>query len=37
MLLTVSLPPISDMGKILKESEGDFFTVGKKLDREITL
>jgi hypothetical protein len=37
MLLTVSLPPISDMGKGLKEHEGDFFTVGKNLDREITL
>jgi hypothetical protein len=37
MLLTVSFPPISDMGKGFKEHEGDFFTVGKFLDREITL
>jgi hypothetical protein len=37
MLLTESLPPISDMGKGLKEHEGDFFTVGKLLDNEITL
>jgi hypothetical protein len=37
MLLTVSLPPIFDMGKGLKEREGDFFIVGKILDKEITL
>jgi hypothetical protein len=37
MFLIVSLPPIYDMGKGLKECEGDFFTVGKILDKEITL
>jgi hypothetical protein len=37
MLLTVSLPPIFDMGKGLKEHKVDFFTIGKYLDKEITL
>jgi hypothetical protein len=37
MLLTISLPPIYGMGKGLKEHEGDFFIVGKIVDREITL
>jgi hypothetical protein len=37
MFLTVSLPPIYDMGKGLKEHKGDLFTVGKIVDREITL
>jgi hypothetical protein len=37
MLLTVSLPPISDMRKGLEEREGDFFIVGKNFDKEITL
>jgi hypothetical protein len=37
MFLTVSFPPISDMGKSFNESECDFFTIGKILDREITL
>jgi hypothetical protein len=37
MFLTVSLPPISHMGKGLKENKGDLFTVGKIVDREITL
>jgi hypothetical protein len=37
MLLTVSLPPIYDMGKGFKEREGDFFTIGKILDKKITL
>ena len=37
MLLTASLPPISDTGKGFMEREGDFFIVGKILDKEITL
>jgi hypothetical protein len=37
MLITIIIPPISKMGKGLKEHEGDFFTVGKSLDRELTL
>jgi hypothetical protein len=37
MLLTVCLPPIFDMGKGFKEHKGDFYIVGKFLDREITL
>jgi len=37
MLHTVSFPPISDMQKSFKECEGVFFTVGKILDKEITL
>jgi hypothetical protein len=37
MLLIVSFSPISDMGKGFKEWEGDFFSVGKFLDREIIL
>jgi hypothetical protein len=37
MLLKLSLPPIFNMGKGLKEHEGDFFIVGKILDKEITL
>jgi hypothetical protein len=37
MFLTLSFPPISDMGKGFKEHKGDFFTVGNFLDREITL
>jgi hypothetical protein len=37
MFLKVSLPPISDTGKGLKEHEGDVFTIGKILDIEITL
>jgi hypothetical protein len=37
MFLTISFPPISDMGKRFKECEGDFFTIGKILDKEITL
>jgi hypothetical protein len=37
MFLTVSLPPISNMGKGLKEWKVDLFTAGKIVDREITL
>jgi hypothetical protein len=37
MFLTISLPPISDMGKGFKECIGDVFTVGKFLDKEISL
>jgi hypothetical protein len=37
MFLIVSIPPIYDIGKGLKECEGDFFTIRKILDREITL
>jgi hypothetical protein len=28
ILLTITFPPIYDMGKGLKEHKGDFFTVG---------
>jgi hypothetical protein len=37
MFLTLILPPIYDIEKGFKECEGDFFTVEKLLDREITL
>jgi hypothetical protein len=37
MFITVSLPPISDMGKGLKEREGDLFTVGKIMDKLRTM
>jgi hypothetical protein len=37
MFFIVSLPPIFDKGKGLKEREGDLFTVTKIVDREITL
>ena len=37
MFLTISISPISDTGKGLKEHEGDLFIVGKIVDREITL
>jgi hypothetical protein len=37
MFLTISIPPISNMGKGFKEREGDFLTIGKILDREINL
>jgi hypothetical protein len=36
MFLIVSLSPIFDMRKGLKDCEGYFFSVGKILDREIT-
>jgi hypothetical protein len=37
MFLIVSLPPIYNMGKGLKEREGNLFTVGKFVGKEITL
>jgi hypothetical protein len=37
IFLTVSFPSISNTGKGFEEREGDFFTVGNFLDREITL
>jgi hypothetical protein len=33
---TISLPPMFDMGEILKENKGDIFPITKILDREIT-
>jgi hypothetical protein len=35
-LIPVSFPPMFDMGKSLKECEGDFFSVGKIVNKEIT-
>jgi hypothetical protein len=37
MFFIVSFPPISNMGNGFEEHEGDFFIVGKILDKEITL
>jgi hypothetical protein len=34
--LTISFPPIFDMGETLKECEGDIFPVRKIVHREIT-
>ena len=36
ILLTISVPPISDMGHSLKECKDDLFRIGKVLDRKIT-
>jgi hypothetical protein len=35
--VSISFPPMFDMGEILKECESDLFHVGKILNREITL
>jgi hypothetical protein len=35
-LLPVSFPPMFDMGESFKECEGDLFSVGKIVNREIT-
>jgi hypothetical protein len=37
MFLKVIIPPIFDTGKGFKEHVGDLFTIGKIVDREITL
>jgi hypothetical protein len=37
MFITVSLPPISGMGKGLKEHEGDLLIVGKIMDKEVCI
>jgi hypothetical protein len=36
-LLPVSFPPMFDMEESFKECEGDFFSIGKIMNREITL
>jgi len=35
--LIVSLPPIFDMGDMLKEGENDLFSIGKIIDRKNNL
>jgi hypothetical protein len=35
-LLPISFPPMFDMGESFKECEGDIFSVGKIVNREIT-
>jgi len=35
-LLPISFPPMFDMGERFKECEGDLFSVGKIMNREIT-
>jgi hypothetical protein len=37
ILLLVSFPPMFDMGESFKECEGDLFSVGKIMNREITV